>query len=222
VLLATQRGVVGVGSTSPYSLLSIHANNGSTKTTLFAVGSSTATATTTLFNILNTGNVGIGTTSPSQLLSVQGNGLFSGNVNAANITATGTLATAALTASGNAQITGGLGVGVSNTTAGTIQSSGSITTGSQFIGLGSDAVGTPSYTWSGDLTTGLYHAAGNTIGFTTAGIERARIDGTDSLVSAPRLRVHSSRSEVLQTSLRQLQHSIRPAASISPVAAATQ
>ena len=40
--------------------------------------------------IANGGNVGIGTTSPSQLLSVHGNGLFSGNLSAANITATGT------------------------------------------------------------------------------------------------------------------------------------
>ena len=40
-----------------------------------------------------TGNVGIGTTSPAQALSVQGNGLFSGNISAANITATGTVAT---------------------------------------------------------------------------------------------------------------------------------
>ncbi|MDE1875134.1 MAG: helix-turn-helix domain-containing protein, partial [Patescibacteria group bacterium] len=43
------------------------------------------------FAITTAGNVGIGTTSPSQNLSVQGNGLFSGDLYAANITATGTL-----------------------------------------------------------------------------------------------------------------------------------
>jgi fibronectin-binding autotransporter adhesin len=37
------------------------------------------------------GNVGVGTTSPSQRLSVQGNALFSGNLSAANVTATGTI-----------------------------------------------------------------------------------------------------------------------------------
>ncbi|MDB5266126.1 MAG: hypothetical protein JWM39_839 [Parcubacteria group bacterium] len=149
----------------------------STNLTLASGGSS---ATSVLLTP-NGGGVGIGTTSPSQLLSVQGNGLFSGNIAVANITATGTLATAGITDSGNAQITGGLGVGTVNTTAGTIVTTGAITTGSQFIGLASDAVNTPSFTWAGDLTTGIYHAAGNTIGFTTSGVERARIDGNGFL-----------------------------------------
>ncbi|MES2202705.1 MAG: hypothetical protein V4474_00005 [Patescibacteria group bacterium] len=61
---------VGIGTTSPFARLSIHANNGDTATTLFAIGSSTATATTTLFSILNTGNVGIGTSSPFAALSI--------------------------------------------------------------------------------------------------------------------------------------------------------
>ena len=54
--------------------------------------------TSVMSTILNNGNVsgrnnkataGIGTTSPASLLSVQGNGLFSGNVSLANLTATG-------------------------------------------------------------------------------------------------------------------------------------
>jgi hypothetical protein len=50
-------GKLGVGSTSPFAKLSIHANNNDTNRVLFAIGSSTATATTTLFSISNTGNV---------------------------------------------------------------------------------------------------------------------------------------------------------------------
>lgn len=65
-------GQIGIGSTSPYARFSIQANNGDTNTTLFAIGSSTPTATTTLFVVNNVGNVGIGTTSPSQALSVNG------------------------------------------------------------------------------------------------------------------------------------------------------
>jgi hypothetical protein len=42
------------------------------------------------------GNVGIGTTSPSQALSVQGNGLFSGNLSVASLTATSTFTVSGL------------------------------------------------------------------------------------------------------------------------------
>jgi hypothetical protein len=66
-------GNVGVGTSSPFANLAIHANNGSTNTTLFAIGSSTQTATTTLFVVTNTGNVGIGTTTPGTLFSIGNN-----------------------------------------------------------------------------------------------------------------------------------------------------
>ncbi|MDE1941289.1 MAG: hypothetical protein KGI66_04175, partial [Patescibacteria group bacterium] len=46
---------VGIGTTSPYANLSVNALNGSANTTLFAVASSTANSTTTLFAIGNTG-----------------------------------------------------------------------------------------------------------------------------------------------------------------------
>jgi hypothetical protein len=48
-------GALGVGTSSPFAKLSIQSNNGDTATTLFAIGSSTASATTTLFSISNTG-----------------------------------------------------------------------------------------------------------------------------------------------------------------------
>jgi hypothetical protein len=50
-------GLVGIGTTSPYAKLSIHGINGETNTTLFAVASSTASATTTLFSVANTGAI---------------------------------------------------------------------------------------------------------------------------------------------------------------------
>lgn len=65
-------GPMGIGTTSPYAKLSVHANSLETNRTLFAIGSSTPTATTTLFVILNNGNVGIGTSSPFKTLSVNG------------------------------------------------------------------------------------------------------------------------------------------------------
>lgn len=65
-------------------------------------GDNTATINTNLssnstsyINALG-GSLGVGTTSPSQVFSVQGGGLFSGNIWAANITATGTLSVTGL------------------------------------------------------------------------------------------------------------------------------
>src|SRR3989338_8442087 len=49
----------------------------------------TVSGTTLLAN--SSGSVGIGTSSPSQLLSVHGNGLLSGNLSVAGLTATGTI-----------------------------------------------------------------------------------------------------------------------------------
>jgi hypothetical protein len=71
-------GTFGVATSSPYATLSVQANNGSTNQTLFAIGSSTASATTTLFSVSNTGNayhsgsVGIGTNAPAFKLDVAG------------------------------------------------------------------------------------------------------------------------------------------------------
>lgn len=52
----------GVGSTSPYAKFGIHLNNSDTGfgTTAFAIGSSTATATSTLFSINNVGSTTLG------------------------------------------------------------------------------------------------------------------------------------------------------------------
>ncbi|MBI4068343.1 helix-turn-helix domain-containing protein, partial [Candidatus Kaiserbacteria bacterium] len=55
--VASVAGKFGVGSTTPLAKLSVHANDGETNTTLFAVASSTASATTTLFSISNTGAI---------------------------------------------------------------------------------------------------------------------------------------------------------------------
>lgn len=63
---------VGIGTSTPYAKLSIHATNGETNKTLFAIASSTASATTTHFTVLNTGNVGIGTAAPLKALQVIG------------------------------------------------------------------------------------------------------------------------------------------------------
>src|SRR3990167_3830374 len=70
--IITSTGSVGIGTTSPYSLLSI-SNSASTaaNTPLFTIASTTAgTATSTLMTVLANGNVGIGTASPTSKLQV--------------------------------------------------------------------------------------------------------------------------------------------------------
>ncbi len=71
-------GRAGIASSSPFATFSIHGVNGATNATLFAVASSTASATTTHFVITNGGLVGIGTSSPWRTLSVAGTVGFSG------------------------------------------------------------------------------------------------------------------------------------------------
>jgi LysM repeat protein len=80
---------LGIGTTSPYAKLSIHANSGETNTTLFSIASSTASATTTLFSIDNIGNV-VSTLAASSTFAIGANGatnpafrIFASTTNAA-------------------------------------------------------------------------------------------------------------------------------------------
>lgn len=57
VLSGIATGTIGIGSSSPYARLSVHANSGELNPTLFAIGSSTVSATSTLFSISNTGSI---------------------------------------------------------------------------------------------------------------------------------------------------------------------
>ncbi len=53
---------LGIGTTSPYANLSIHANSGEKNLSLFTIASSTPSATVTLFNIDNAGVTTVGNT----------------------------------------------------------------------------------------------------------------------------------------------------------------
>lgn len=83
-------GAFGVGTSSPFAKLSIQANAGDTSKTLFAIGSSTVSATSTLFSVSNTGSTTIG------LL-----GACSGS-SALNTTAAGLITCGAVSGSGGA------------------------------------------------------------------------------------------------------------------------
>ncbi len=77
----TINGFVGIGTTSPYSLLSISNNlNTTANTPLLTIASTTAgTATSTFLTVLANGNVGIGTAAPISKLDV-----YAGLINISN------------------------------------------------------------------------------------------------------------------------------------------
>jgi hypothetical protein len=64
---------LGVSTSSPFARFSIHAPNGTTNTMLFAIGSSTQTATSTLFSVNNTGSTTLFQI-PSSILKTDSNG----------------------------------------------------------------------------------------------------------------------------------------------------
>jgi hypothetical protein len=96
----TASGNVGIGTTSPWGLLSVNANALAAGTPQFVVGSSTATN----FIVANSGNVGIGTTTPYTKFVVADNGgtLAFQNVNQNNLRVSGVNATLVLDSIGTA------------------------------------------------------------------------------------------------------------------------
>jgi hypothetical protein len=59
----------------------------------------------------------------------------------------------------------------------TLNSAGFIRAENGFMGPASDAPTLPTYSWSGDLTTGMFRAGAQEIGIATGGVERMRISG---------------------------------------------
>ncbi len=74
-------GNVGIGTTSPYAKLSVHNfANATYSNTLFAVASSTGSATSTHFQVMADGKIGVGTTSPTAKFSITGSGATTGRL----------------------------------------------------------------------------------------------------------------------------------------------
>jgi hypothetical protein len=52
---------------------------------------------------------------------------------------------------------------------------GNIQASTQFLGQAADSVGAPSYSWTGDTNTGMYHPGADMLGLVTAGVERVSV-----------------------------------------------
>ncbi|MDB5260197.1 MAG: hypothetical protein JWN37_428 [Candidatus Nomurabacteria bacterium] len=90
----TNAGNMGIGVTSPTSLLSIASTTASGATGLFSVASSSS-----IFNILANGNVGIGTTTSIQKLDVNSSTFLANSVNGAYVTSDSAVTNSAYLAS---------------------------------------------------------------------------------------------------------------------------
>ena len=143
----------------------------------------------------SSGNVGIGTSVPGTTLDVNGVANFRSSMSVAgtaivnasvsnvygyfgqNVTVASSNASASAS-SGALTVAGGAGI------AGNVYASGNVvlaTAGKQFWGTTSDTITNPSYSWAGDLQTGMFRPASGTIAFTTVGTERMRIANTGNI-----------------------------------------
>ncbi len=113
-----------------------------------------ATGTAPIFTAFYNGSIGIGTTTPSAMLAV----------------------------AGNAYATGGLGVGMVNSVAGSIRATAT-TTALNFLASDNGAVGTPAYAFSNALNTGIYAVGSNNLRFSANGVNGLTV--TDSQVYTP-------------------------------------
>jgi hypothetical protein len=167
-----------------------------------AVGFHTGSGATERMRIQPDGNVGIGTVSASSKLDVvgvDGNSItFRTSTRAISIGQLGGEPTISWGSGTPLRFFAGAermrvhasgGMSLGNTTdpgATNLSVTGVVTTGN-------GAVGTPSHTFAGDLNTGMYWIAADTLGFATGGVERARFTTSGNFgigVSSVNARLH--------------------------------
>jgi hypothetical protein len=151
-------GAVGVGTTTTFAKLAVHGTPGG-PANLFAIASSTLTATSTVLVVDRFGNLGLGTTTPSAVLAVKGNAYITGTTTAQSFFATGTSAF-----TGTTTFAASLGIGTTTPTSKLAIAGGNITQtasgnptlkGTYDSTLASDVYVVGKYAYVADYTAGL-------------------------------------------------------------------
>jgi len=191
-----QGGLVAIGSTSPFALLSVQANNGDTNGTLFAIGSSTPTATTTLFSVSNAGLInGLA----FSLTNGTTTNLFSSVASSTNLFAQtaslGALTAQSLTVSGNtthtglATFTNGLlslassTIGNGNQNAGLTINGGATTTGNAYF-AGNVGIGTTTPVFALSVQGNSYHSGTSFFGGAITATSTLNVSGLSTFTNA--------------------------------------
>ena len=147
-ILPLTNGTYDIGSTTPAAeWKNVYTQNLTVSGTCTGCGTAAGDgpshwATSTITTAINTAGasaIGVGSTSPAFTLSIQGNGLISGDLIVANLTATGTLLT-----TGSSTIVGPLTVGGSLNASSTLLSTGNtyLAINSGFVGIGTTSPAT--------------------------------------------------------------------------------
>jgi hypothetical protein len=125
-------------------------------------------------------NIGIGTIEPLQKIDIRGiitsdSYTFTNNFSSSisTINTDNVIISTANTERFRIDENGNIGIG--KTPNYNLDISGNIRSSKQFYGT-SDTSNTPSYSWYNDTITGIFHPSQNTLGFSTNGIERIKID----------------------------------------------
>ncbi|MBU6388609.1 hypothetical protein KGQ72_01905, partial [Patescibacteria group bacterium] len=142
----------------------------------------------------NTGNIGVGTTSPFAHFSLAGTAGGTQNLLAVSTSTAGFATTTALTINqngdlallnganltvgGNLTVTGA--TTFSNAITGPITSTGT-STATYFAASQRGFAGAPAFTFSGDLTTGLWSPLASMLAISTGGVERVRVDSSGNV-----------------------------------------
>ena len=139
--------------------------------------------------------LGVGISNPSYKLDVAGDINFTGALRSNGIVFTGGGGTSSQWSNNlaNVFITGS-NVGIGTTAPSeSLHSTSKIYSQVQLLGTSNDSVTIPSFSWKENSNTGMYHPSNNMLGFTTGGVERARINDLGYMgvgISNPSYQLH--------------------------------